>query len=51
MLVSAFYRSKAITDKQKLVEMTPESFKRMIISFKNNIKEEIQATKNEKKPK
>ncbi|XP_055532591.1 protein NCBP2AS2 homolog [Wyeomyia smithii] len=52
IFISAYYRSRAIAEEQKLVEMTPESFKRMIQNFKNSIKQEVKTTTNNmKKPK
>ncbi|XP_058836861.1 protein NCBP2AS2 homolog [Topomyia yanbarensis] len=46
-LVSAYYRSRAITQEQKLVEITPEGFKRMMNTFKNKIKQETEAAKHD----
>lgn len=52
LLVSAYYRSRAVAQEQKLVDMTPEKFKRMMNAFKDNIKQEIESAKQDmKKPK
>ncbi|XP_065082446.1 protein NCBP2AS2 homolog [Ochlerotatus camptorhynchus] len=49
LLVSAYYRSRAVAQEQKLVEMTPEKFKRMMNAFKDNVKQEIEAAKQDLK--
>lgn len=47
LLVSAYYRSRAIAQDQKLVEMTPERFKRMMSAFKEDVKREIKAAEED----
>ncbi|XP_062544884.1 protein NCBP2AS2 homolog [Armigeres subalbatus] len=49
LLVSAYYRSRAIAQEQKLVEMTPEKFKQMMNAFQSNVKQELKAAKNDLK--
>lgn len=49
LLVSAYYRSRAVAQEQKLVEMTPDKFKRMMNAFKDNVKQEIEAAKQDLK--
>ncbi|XP_055621117.1 protein NCBP2AS2 homolog [Toxorhynchites rutilus septentrionalis] len=48
-IVSAYYRSRSIVQERKLENMTPEQFKRILKSFKDNIKQEIESTKQQTK--
>lgn len=55
LCVSYFYRSKAVAAKHNidisnLKSLTPEKFKSLMRSFRNNLKEEIEAAKGKKKP-
>ncbi|XP_029729019.2 protein NCBP2AS2 homolog [Aedes albopictus] len=45
LLVSDFYKGRTIAQEQKLGDMTPERFKRMMDAFKANMKQEIEAAK------
>lgn len=45
--VSMFYRSKSIVEEQNLKQFTPERFKSLMKSFRANLKQEIEAAKNE----
>ncbi|XP_001660146.2 uncharacterized protein NCBP2-AS2 homolog isoform X2 [Aedes aegypti] len=49
LLVSAYYRGRAIAQDQKIGEMTPEKFKRMMNTFKTNVQQEIKAAKEDLK--
>lgn len=52
MTVSLFYRGKVIAERHNLHEnMTPEKFKSFMQSFRNNLKQEIEAAKKELKGK
>lgn len=51
MCVSVFYRSKAIVDDSNhlkyLQDMTPDKFKSFMEKFRNNLKQEIEAAKEQ----
>lgn len=47
LAVSVFYRSKSIAEEHNLKALTPEKFKSFVNSFRNNLKQEIEAAKEE----
>lgn len=51
LLVAAFHQSKSFASEKGLTEFTPEKFRSLINSFKENVKKEIETAKEELKKK
>jgi len=49
LLVAAFHQSKSFAEERRLAEFTPERFRNMINSFKDNVQQEIRSAKEELK--
>lgn len=49
LMVAAFHRTKSIAEDQRLHELTPERFRNMVNSFKQNLNKEIENAKQELK--
>lgn len=49
MTVSAFYKGKEYAQEKNLTLLTPEKFRSLINSFKNNYKQEIEEAKRKLK--
>lgn len=49
LLVSAYYRGRTMAQEQKLIEMTPERFKRMMETFRQDVKKELEQAKEDLK--
>lgn len=49
LAVSVFYRGKALADEHNLKQLTPERFKSLMAAFRTNLKQEIEAAKEEMK--
>lgn len=51
LMVAAFYRTRSIAEEKRLHELTPERFRNMVNSFKQNLNREIENAKQELKKK
>ncbi|KAL9695993.1 hypothetical protein quinque_015278 [Culex quinquefasciatus] len=49
LLVSAYYRGRTMAQEQKFIEMTPERFKRMMETFRQDVKKELEQAKEDLK--
>lgn len=47
LLVAAFHQSKSFAAEKGLTELTPERFRNVVNSFKQNVKREIESAKEE----